>query len=351
MNRNEFHLIEEITPEVARELHEGHMQRLGIANTMSLAQAYNLRRFSRQDEWRRAMYRDELSALLDENGPQTCPPIEFADGWVIDRSLSLPHLERMLEDAEEIIAQRAGTQASRKGAYRCFFQDLWTPEDCLRYPSFIDFATSTDILLTVANYLQCIPALSTSLPSGIRLVESNAAFDDEPHRPKDSQLYHIDYYSLPNVYVLVLLEDTTHEHGPWTFVPRSVSQEAKQKLGYWQQGKDYRVSDAEFYSVVDPSEVVEFTYPRGTVLFIESSGCFHFGSRNSVKPRFQLMLGYTGAVRTDFSELVMPTKTYPIREWDSLLRKMVLDKNRLPSRHAPASFSNQSQGVVHDLVR
>ncbi len=56
----------------------------------------------------------------------------------------------------------------------------------------------------------------------------------------------------------------------------------------------------------------------------------HFGSRNSVKLRFQLMLGFTGAVRTDISELIMPHRTCPIRKSDSLLRKMVQDKNMLP---------------------
>jgi hypothetical protein len=196
----------------------------------------------------------------------------------------------------------------------------------------VDFATSSDILDVVARYLGCVPALSTTLPSGIRVVESNAQFDDHPDAPHDSQLYHIDYYSLPNVYVLVLLRDTEHEHGPWTFIPRSRSMEAKERLNYWAQGRPYRLSDEEIYSVVDPSEVIEFAYPRGTVLFIESSGCFHFGSRNSFKPRFQLMYGYTGACRTDFSEWIMTPKTYPIRRDDSLLRRMVLDKNLLPDQ-------------------
>jgi hypothetical protein len=89
------------------------------------------------------------------------------------------------------------------------------------------------------------------------------------------------------------------------------------------------VSDEEVYSVVDRREAIEFSYPRGTVLFIESSGCFHYGSRNSVKPRFQLMYGYTGACRTDFTELFMKPKVFPTRETDSRLRKMLLDKNTI----------------------
>ena len=86
------------------------------------------------------------------------------------------------------------------------------------------------------------------------------------------------------------------------------------------------MSDEEVFNIVDPSEVITFTYPRGSVLFIESSGCLHYGSRNSVEPRFQLMLGYTGTCRTDFSEVFMPAREYPVRETDSLLRQLVLDK-------------------------
>jgi hypothetical protein len=314
---------------IAARLHANHMSRLGIANTMRLAYSYNRLKFHRQDRWRRTLYQTQLGTLLEENGGLSRPPIEMKDGWAIDTSMSLPHLDRVLDDSDKIIAERSGERRSSKGAYRSYFQDVWTPEDLERYPSFLDFATSSDVLSVVSHYLQSIPVLSTALPAGIRFVESNAAFDDQPDKPHDSQLYHIDYYSLPNVYILVLLRDTTPQHGPWTFLPRSVSQKARRALNYWSRQRGYRVSDEDVYSVVDRKEAIEFCYPRGTVLFIESSGCFHYGSRNSIKPRFQLMLGYTGACRTDFSEVIRPQKVYPVRDTDSRLRKMVLNRNML----------------------
>ena len=312
---------------IAARLHANHMSRLGIANTMRLAHLYNQLKFGRQDRWRRGLYQTQLATLLEENGGLSRPPIEMKDGWALDTSMSLPHLDRVLEDSDKIIAERSGERRSPKGAYRSYFQDMWTTEDLERYPSFLDFATSSDVLSVVSAYLQSIPALSTTLPPGIRLVESNVAFDDQPDNPRDSQLYHIDYYSLPNVYILVLLRDTTPEHGPWTFFPRGISQTARRALNYWSRQRGYRVSDEDIYSVVDRKEAIQFCYPRGTVLFIESSGCFHYGSRNSIKPRFQFMLGYTGACRTDFSEAIMPHQVYPLRDSDSRLRKIVLNKN------------------------
>ncbi|MFM8251520.1 MAG: hypothetical protein ACKOBW_08010 [Planctomycetota bacterium] len=317
--------------ELAKRLHADHMQLLGISETMRLAHAWNHLQFGRQDSWRRHLYQSRLPELLEENGAPDRGPIQLQDGWAIDSSLSLPHLGRMLEEADRIVAERAGKRLSAQGAYRSYFQDMWNPvEDPLQYPSFLDFATSSELLATVAHYIGSIPALSTTLPSGIRLVESNVLFDEQPDVPKDSQLFHIDYYSLPNVYVLVLLQDTTFENGPWTFLPRSTSQRVAERLGYWKLGRGYRLTDEEVYSVADRSEVIEFCYPRGTVLFIESSGCMHYGSRRSVKPRFQLMLGYTGACRTDFSESFLTPKIYPVGDNDSLLRRLALQKNLLP---------------------
>lgn len=41
------------------------------------------------------------------------------------------------------------------------------------------------------------------------------------------------------------------------------------------------------------------------------------------------MYGYTGASRTDFTEVFMPQNEYPVRESVSRLRKMVMDKNMI----------------------
>jgi hypothetical protein len=310
-------------------LQANHMSALGIANTMKLAYAYNRIRFRHQDAWRKSLYREQFASLLEENGAPVGPKIQMQDGWAIDTSQSLPHLDRILLDGDKVIADHGGVRSSVSGAYRSFFQDVWAPSDAEDYPSYLDFATSSDVLATVGDYLQCVPVLSRTLPPGIRVVESNAAFDDRPTQPHDSQLYHIDYYARPGVYVIVLLRDTARENGPFTFLPRTVSERAARALNYHSRRRGYRVSDQEIYSVIDRKEVVEFCGRRGTVLFIDASKCFHYGSRNAVKPRFLLMLAYTGTYRTDFSEVFMQQIYLPARASDSRLRRLVLDKKLL----------------------
>jgi hypothetical protein len=313
---------------LARYLQQDHMRRLGIASTMRLAQRRNRFRYHRQNAWRSKLYETHFEELIAENGPLTGTPIELNDGWYIDSSMTLPYLEQVLEDSERIIGERAGAKWST-GPYRSWFQDMWTPELADKYPSFLDFATSSDLLVVLSRYLGTFPVLSTTAPQGIRVVESNSEFDTRPNEPKDSQLFHIDYYAKPSVYVIVLIRDTAIDQGPWHFLPKSVSMRVKQQLGYWRRGKPYRLTDEEVYSVADPAEVIRFACPRGSVLFIESSGCMHYGSRNMIRPRFQLMYGYTGMYRTDFYEDVLKPTEYPPRPTDSRLRRLALDKHCL----------------------
>ncbi|MDA0323092.1 MAG: hypothetical protein O2923_10315 [Verrucomicrobia bacterium] len=112
----------------------------------------------------------------------------------------------------------------------------------------------------------------------------------------------------------------------YNYMPEALSQSASRKLNYWSRGKGYRVSDEELYSVVDPGERRELTLPKGTVLFIDTSRCFHYGSRYARIARYQMMYGLVSPCRCDFSESFMDTISYTIHESDSRLRKMVLDK-------------------------
>jgi hypothetical protein len=186
---------------------------------------------------------------------------------------------------------------------------------------------SSEVLIPVSHYLQTIPVLSTTLPPGVRLAESSAQFDNQPKgHYRESQLFHIDYYAQPLFYVIVLLRDVTMESGPFCFLPASVSAKTTAALNYWSRGKPYRVSDDEVYSVTRKEDLKVLAYPKGTVLFIETSRCFHFGSRDAVIPRYMMMYGFSGACRTEFSEILMKPWTFRTGEGDSRLRKMVLNK-------------------------
>jgi hypothetical protein len=321
-------LLGKVARRLSYALQRDHMRRFGIANTMAVARAYGWVVHGRNQRLREQAYRQSFPELLRENGPPQARKVRIEDGWALDTSRSLPHLETLLENAETLIEERAGSARPMPGSYRSFFQEIQRPEDPETYPSVLDFVLSSDVLSVVAEYLGCIPVLSATLPRGVRFVESRADYDDYvPGRYRDSQLFHIDYYSRPNVYVIVLLRDVTPESGPFSFMGASASRRVSEALGYWSRGVPYRLSDEQVYSIVPRSELHELTYPRGTVLYIDPSRCLHFGSRDAVRPRYLMMYGLTTACRTDLSELFVEPSGYPVRDSDSRLRKMVLDKS------------------------
>jgi len=310
---------------IAKLLQYNYMEGLGINNTMKIARAYNYLKHGKYHEYRKTQYLNHFDELIRENGLPVTLLNEIKDGWALDTSLTLPHLKQLLADADEIIKERGCIKRTTYG--RPYFQEVPIDDLLDQYPSILDFATSSDVLSVVCNYLGFIPVFSEALPYGIRFNESWAKFDDTPNGPYTaSQLFHLDYHDSPMVYVIVVLRNVRMENGPFCFLPASVSQKASKALKYHEMGKSHRVTDDEMYVVAPEGELRKLCYPAGTVLFLDNSNCFHYGSRNAVNPRYLLMYAYLSPCRTDFGELLMSTKTYPVRDSDSRLRKMVLKR-------------------------
>jgi hypothetical protein len=318
----------------ARYLYRNNMEPAGIGNYKSVSKVYNRIRHGPLERAYRGLYRRGFEGLLRENGlerdPATLPLMR--DGWVIDTSGRLPHLEELIREVEEVIGERGGKdRTGTRAAQQPYFFYLIEPGDLERYPSFLSFALSSELLYTVGSYLRTIPVLSRTMPPGVRLMESTSKFDRVRSAPGDgsaplraSQMFHLDIHDSPLVYVIVLIRDVTIRSGPWSFLSASASARAAAALGYQSFGVSYRVPDERMYACVPRSELIEFTYPRGSVLFIDSSRCFHYGSRDAVVPRYQMMYGFTTPCRTDLTETFMRLPIYPRRETDSRLRRLVL---------------------------
>ena len=302
-------------------VHPADMEQLGVRNICRAAKAYNTLRHGTRLVSRRLAYR-HLDVLLTENGPLRTTPAVMTDGWAIDTSLTLPHLEALLDEGARYIAERGMTKRGMAG--REFIRDILRQEDLPRFPSFLNFITSSEVLTTVTRYLGFLPVLSTTVPPGIRFVESSADGQPAIGEYQHSQLYHLDLHDRPLVYVIVLLRDVTAKSGPFTFLPAAASARASSAMRYMSRGSAYRVADEQMYRTVDSGAAKVFAYPRGTVLFIDSSQCFHFGSRDAVVTRYQMMYAYVSPCRTDFTESYMKPRVFPTNENDSRLRRSAL---------------------------
>jgi hypothetical protein len=298
----------------------------GGRRLMTWSKRYNQLRYSAKKKRHERVFQRQWEELLRGNhaGKPPARRLEMKDGWLRDDSHSLPHLDRLLEQAGEIVDERGGRKHS--DIQQPFLRSLLFPGDLEKYPAMLDFITSSEILDLAARHLGTVPVLSKTRPPGVRFMESNAALDPNASGPyRTSQLHHLDLHDTPLVYVLVMARDIPPEAGPWTFLPQGASDRAVKGLGYREKGAHYRVTDEQMATVVDPGEQIVFSGKKGDVLFIDSSRCFHFGSRHSLVPRFQLMYGLTTPCRADLSQTFIEPIRYPLSSTDSALRRMVLE--------------------------
>jgi len=330
-------VLDTVIKPFVRKWDKEYLHRHGAQSMMQKAKRYNDFRYSKFRRFREIAYQTEFEQLLEENGEVPTEPCVMKDGWAIDDSGTLPHLEQLLTDAAEIIEDRKGEDVI-EGEGRTFFRNIIKKPDLVKYPSILNFATSSKVLSTVCNYLGFIPALTGSTPPGVRLAESNAKFDahiDKGYR--ESQLFHLDPYDFRVMYVIVALKEITVDCGPFSFFGVELSDKARKGLGYRQRGIGHRVTDKEMYEVVDESQLQRLCCPPGTVLFFDSSRCFHYGSRDSHTPRYQMMYAYVSCCRTDFVR-ALQGKRYStkycnrniVKDSDSRLRKMVLNPDYMP---------------------
>lgn len=299
-------------------------ERLGIARTRRLAKFYNGIRYRREQQQAIDAYQNHYDELFLENDPNFSgkPRNILKDGWALDRSGNFPYLEETLAEVDRLIEERGGQDRRGTPLMQADYLFHLNGEDEIdQFPGLLQFPTSSEVLATVAEYMGMIPVISQNLPKGIRVFESTDRFNSNPGWTQ-SQLFHRDIHDMPLVYVILLARDITEKNGPWCFLPASVSEKASLALHYQARGEPYRVTDERMYEVVDPSELVTFTGKRGDVLFLDSSVCFHYGSRRAVEPGYRVMYGFTTRCRSDF-RLMLYRQTYPTRPGDSRLRKMV----------------------------
>lgn len=300
-------------------------ERLGIERTRRLAKFYNGMRYRGPQRCAIDAYENHRDELFLENDAQFSgkPRNIIKDGWAIDRSGAFPYLDETLAAAGRLIEDRAGVD--RRGtplAQQDYLFHLNDVADLEQHPGLLLFPTSSDVLATVAQYMELIPVLSLTQPKGVRLFESTDRFNENPAFT-GSQLFHRDIHDFPLVYAIVLVSDITEENGPWCFLPASASEDASRALNYQARGAPYRVTDERMYQIVDPAARIDFTGKRGDVLFLDSSRCFHYGSRKANVPGYRLMYAFTTHCRADFTRMLFRWE-YPIRPEDSKLRKMVL---------------------------
>ena len=102
---------------------------------------------------------------------------------------------------------------------------------------------------------------------------------------RSGQLWHKDIDFIPQIKMFFMCQPTMHDNGPFTFLSSQDSDIAHTTLNYI-MGKC--LGDNYFQSYVP----IELTGDAGSLVFIDTSRCFHFGSRCKAGERIALVVQF-----------------------------------------------------------
>ena len=119
-------------------------------------------------------------------------------------------------------------------------------------------------------------------------IQSVALYHSTPNSAsyKSGQLWHLDIDFVPQVKLFFLCRPTRPENGPFTFLSAPDSQSIQNATGYI-PGKS--LGDVHFES----SSPIELVGEAGSLVLIDPSRCFHFGSRCQSGERLVLVVQFT----------------------------------------------------------
>jgi hypothetical protein len=146
----------------------------------------------------------------------------------------------------------------------------------------VRLALREDILAAVCRYLGVVPFLSA-----INVFHS----DTVKGRLTSSQLHHCDGDDVTQVKIFVYCSDVDERSGPLTVVPAAGSAHVRRRTGYQYRS---RLTDAQMREVLGPASEHAIVGPSGTTAFVDTSRCFHYGSRvaSDASPRLVTMVQY-----------------------------------------------------------
>lgn len=176
--------------------------------------------------------------------------------------------EELIQTAREMVAN--ATRDRAKSNKSQILQRLLDMKQLTLDSPHVKFGLREDILDAITVYLDIAPVLED-----IDIWNSISVGTDSWD---NSQLWHCDSIDLAQIKIFLYSNDVGPESGPLTVVSADASKRVRDTLDYKFIG-EARVPDEEINKLVSPEEIHPITGPAGTCVFVDTSRCFHYGSR------------------------------------------------------------------------
>jgi hypothetical protein len=150
---------------------------------------------------------------------------------------------------------------------------------------YLRLSLRAEIISAVSDYLGAVPVLWSVDVWYSRPVA---------RAPGDSQLFHCDWDAPSQVKLFVHCSDVDDTNGPLVLIDARTSERVREQLRYSYGAADGRVSDEAMNAVAGTNGRASIVGPAGTVALLDTSRCFHYGSRvaEGAAPRIVAMFQY-----------------------------------------------------------
>lgn len=236
----------------------------------------------------------KLSRLATDRDRRRLVPNGSADpGFTVEQDMGfrifapgeVPGADEVIAAANALI-DRQGKPEVREGKH--MRKRLLDPAELTPDSPFIRFALSEPILNAVTEYLGVVPLLSYGDVWWSGYVEGEL---------QNSQLYHCDSGDTKQVKVFLHCNDIAESAGPLTVVEAAASEAAIDKLGY--KFGD-RADDDQLRAAIPREAEHPIVGPKGSVALVDTSRCFHFGSRVQDRDSIRILAMFQYVTPTAF---------------------------------------------------
>lgn len=203
-------------------------------------------------------------------------------GFVVAPPGRFPETAAIVNEARAALARYdAATPPAGKNRKR-FLQNVLDASTLTLDSAILRLALRGDVLSSVSRYLGVVPLLTT-----ISVFHSDTVAGD----PTSSQLYHCDGDDVTQIKIFVYCTDVDAPSGPLTLLDAATTREVQRRTGYWYR---HRLTDEQVQAAVGTPQEHVILGPTGTTVFVDTSRCFHFGSRVAAgaPPRLAAMIQY-----------------------------------------------------------
>jgi hypothetical protein len=187
-------------------------------------------------------------------------------GFVLCEPGQFPEADEVVADAQRRYEQLGDVAARSKGRKQ-FMIPVVQPEELDRQSPLIRLLMREDILSAVSAYLGAAP-----------LINSANVYVSKPsdREHMSSQLLHCDADDTTQIKVFVLCNRVTEGNGPLMIMDAERSAQLRDTVDYQYRN---RVSDEEARAQLGDLAMRALTGEPGTVALVDTSRCFHYGSR------------------------------------------------------------------------